>query len=90
MKFDNVIDWKLHKQLIPTIDSPPKLYGLPKMIGKTEHCVKNSKHFPTLIKNKQVEEDEFVISYDVSALFTNVPVDRAFDIIHNKLLWIWS
>jgi hypothetical protein len=118
MKDDKTIDWKLHKQLYPTTNSPPKFYGLPKihktnmplrpivssvgslsynsakylstvlspMVGKTEHFVKNSKHFATLIKNKQVEEDEVLISYDVSALFTSVPVDRALDIIHNKLL----
>jgi len=81
MKYDNAIDWKLHKQ-----QSPPKLYGLPKMVGKTDHYVNISKHFPTLIKNKQLEEDEVLIAYDVSALFTGVPVDRAFVIIDNKLL----
>jgi hypothetical protein len=56
------------------------------MVGKTDHYVNISKHFPTLIKNKQLEEDEVLIAYDVSALFTGVPVDRAFVIIDNKLL----
>ena len=38
------------------------------------------------MKNRRVEEDEILISYDVSALFTSVPVQKAITIIHDKLL----
>ena len=56
------------------------------LVGKTEHFVKNSQHFVSLIKNKRVEEDEVLISYDVSALFTSVPVNKALTVIHERLV----
>ena len=53
---------------------------------QTEHHVKNTKHFATVIKNKTVNEDEILVSYDVSALFTSVPVDKALKVINDRLL----
>ena len=55
------------------------------LVGKTEHFVKNSQHFVSLVKDKRVEEDEVLISYDVSALFTSVPVNKALTVIHERL-----
>ena len=97
---------ELHKKLYPTVDQPPRFYGLPKvhkintplcpivssigtitytcakyladvlspLVGKTEHHVKNSKEFTEYVKNLKVDPDEELRSYDVSALFTSVPV----------------
>ena len=53
-------------------------------MGKTEHHVKNSKEFAEYVKLK-VGPDEELRSYDVSALFTSVPVDKAMDIIGRRL-----
>ena len=55
------------------------------LVGKTEHHVKNSKEFAEYVKNLKVGPDEELRSYDVSALFTSVPVDKAMDIISRKL-----
>ena len=53
-------------------------------MGKTEHHVKNLKEFAEYAKNLKVGPDE-ELSYDVSALFTSVPVDKAMDTISRKL-----
>lgn len=55
------------------------------IVGKTEHHIKNSQQFADIIKHYRVEDDEELRSYDVSALFTSVPVDNALEIIKNKL-----
>ena len=54
-------------------------------MGKTEYYVKNSAHFVSMIKDMKVEEDEVLVSYDVTALFPSVPQDEAIDIIHKVL-----
>ena len=56
-----------------------------RLVGKTEHHVKNSKEFAEYVKNLKVGPNEELRSYDVSALFTSVPVDKAMDIISRKL-----
>ena len=55
------------------------------LVGSTEHHVNNSKEFIKEIKKTKLEEGECITSYDVSALFTSVPVPSALDIIKNKL-----
>ena len=55
------------------------------VVGKTERHVKNSAQFCQVIKDFRVEHDEELRSYDVSALFTSVPVDKAVHIIQRKL-----
>ncbi|XP_070550371.1 uncharacterized protein [Ptychodera flava] len=52
---------------------------------QTDHHVVNSQHFAKCMQNRRVEEDEELRSYDVTALFTSVPVDKAIGIIHNNL-----
>ena len=55
------------------------------LVGKTEHHVKNSKGFAEYVKKLKVDPDEELRSYDVSTLFTSVPVDKAMDVIRKKL-----
>ena len=106
-----------HKKLYPTVDQPPRFYGLPKvhkkntllrpivssfgtitykcakylagvmspLMGKTIHFVKDSKDFAEYVKTVKVGPDEELRSYDVSALFTSVPVDKAMVIIKRRL-----
>ena len=33
----------------------------------------------------RVEAEEALVSFDVTSLFTNVPIDKAVDVIHRKL-----
>ena len=55
------------------------------LAGKTEHHVKNSQHFAETLKSLHVDDDEVLHSYDVSALFTSVPVDQALQVIGDRL-----
>ena len=55
------------------------------MVGKTPYHITNSQDFVSKIRNERVEDDEEMRSYDVTALFTSVPVDRAVDVIKLKL-----
>ena len=55
------------------------------LVGNSVHHVANSKDFAELIKKGRVEVDEELRSYNVSALFTSVPVDKAQRIIQARL-----
>ena len=88
---------KIHKKntpLRPIVSSIGTVtYGVSKeiariikpLVGSTEHHVNNFKEFIEEIKKTKLEEGECITSYDVSALFTSVPVPSALDIINNKL-----
>ena len=54
-------------------------------MGKTEHHVRNSKEFAEYMQSLKVGPEEELRSYDVSALFTSVPVDKALEIITKRL-----
>ena len=56
------------------------------LVGSTEYHVNNSKEFIEEIKKIKLEEGECITLYDVSALFTSIPIPSALDIINNKLL----
>ena len=88
---------KIHKPDIPLrpivscIGSPT--YQLSKHItslisplaGHTSSHVKNSRHFTEMMESVHVESDEILVSFDVSSLFTNVPVGEAVSIIRERL-----
>ena len=54
-------------------------------VGKSPYHVKNTKDFIDQIKGIQLNEDQCMMSYDVKALFTSVPITPATKII-KKLL----
>jgi len=56
------------------------------LVGQSPHHIVNSQHFAETIKGQRVEPDEVLRSYDVTALFTSVPVDKALDIISQRLV----
>ena len=45
-----------------------------------QHC-KKSKEFSEFIRAHTIEEDKIMVSFDVEALYTNVPIDDALAII---------
>ena len=55
------------------------------LAGQTEF---NARNIQRLRGNDDVcsEEDDLLISFDVTSLFTNVPVEEAVDIVHGHLL----
>ena len=55
------------------------------MVGKSEHHILNTEKFVDKLKTLSLEPDEVMISFDVSALFTSVPVNEACQIIHDRL-----
>ena len=48
--------------------------------GNTIHYVNNSKEFADDMRKTKLEEGECIISFDVSSLFTSLPVTSAIDI----------
>ena len=53
--------------------------------GQTDHYVKNSAHFVSTIKDLKVEEDETLVSYDVTALYPSIPQEEAIQIFHQRM-----
>ena len=85
---------KKNKPLRPIISSKGSVtYGVAKelarvlksLTGNTIHQVNNSREFADDIKKIMLEEEECIISYDVSALFTSIPVRSALEVIKKKL-----
>ena len=55
------------------------------LVGHTEHHLKNSFDLVDKLKGVTLQEDECLVSYDVTALFTSVPVDESLTIIKQQL-----
>ena len=55
------------------------------LVGKTEHHVKNSNEFVKEVPEIRLDPDNKLRSYDVLALFTSVPIDKALLVIKEKL-----
>ena len=51
----------------------------------TKTHMKNSKHFLEALQDVRVAEDELLVSFDVSSLSTNVPLNEAVQVIQRKL-----
>ena len=55
------------------------------IVGKNGYALKNSADLVKQLSNCQLDEDDVLVSFDVTALFTCVPVDKSLDIILQKL-----
>ena len=55
------------------------------LVGKTEHHIQNSGDFVNKVKDLEVPPGQKLVSYDVSALFTSIPVLDAVAAIERKL-----
>ena len=88
---------KIHKDgtpmrpIVSTIGSPS--YKLAKelariltpLTGNTPHAVKNSASFVDIIRKTQLHPEDRLISFDVSNLFTQVPIEEALRVVTEKL-----
>ena len=55
------------------------------LVGKSPHHVHNNEEFLQHLKGIQLGPDEIIISYDVKALLTSVPIQPALTIIEKLL-----
>ena len=55
------------------------------MVGNSPHHIKNTGDFVQQLKGITLQANECITSYDVSVLFTSVPIDPAINIIGRKL-----
>ena len=55
------------------------------LMGLSSHHLQNTKDFIQQLKQVKLQQDETIISYDIEALFTSVPIQPVLDIIKNKL-----
>ena len=88
---------KIHKKNIllrPIVCSIGSVaYGLAKVLadiikplmGCSEHHIQNSQKFAEEIKEMKLEKGECIISYDVVALFTFIPIPSALEVMKKKL-----
>ena len=53
--------------------------------GNNNHQILNSREFAEDIKKIKLEEGECIMSYDVAALFTSIPVKPAIEVVKKKL-----
>ena len=54
-------------------------------VGKSPHHIKNTGDFVQQVRGITLKPTECITSYDVSALFTSVPIESAITIIKKKL-----
>ena len=55
------------------------------LVGKSIHHVKNTQDFVDSIRGIHMGEDQYMMSYDVKALFTSIPTTKACIIIKQRL-----
>ena len=55
------------------------------LIGTTEHHITNTQDFVKKIRGLRLEPDESLVSFDVSALFTSIPVDKTLEVVGELL-----
>ena len=54
------------------------------LAGSSPHHIKNTGDFVQQLKGITLQANKNIVSYDVSALFTSVPIDPAINIIKRK------
>ena len=55
------------------------------LVGSSIHHVQNTRDFVEQIKEIRLKQRECIISYDVAALFTSVPIQPVINIIKEKI-----
>ena len=55
-------------------------------VGHTSSFVKDSKDLTDKLQSIELQGDEELVSFDVSALFTSIPVNQALDVINDLII----
>ena len=55
------------------------------LVGKTQFTVANSKDFVSYIAGESISSDEVMVSFDVKALYTSLPVKRTLEAVSVRL-----
>ena len=88
---------KIHKPGVPlrpiissrgsaTYETAKELANIIKpLVGRSPHHVMNNKDILENIKDIKLQPDECMMSFDVSALFTSIPIEPAIDTIRKQL-----
>ena len=84
---------KIHKEGVPLrgvvsfINSPYEKIGkellpiLRSLQGRTNHYIKNSRQLKEELKTWTVKRDEYLVSFDVEALYPSIPIAKALELI---------
>ncbi|XP_026741900.1 uncharacterized protein LOC113503954 [Trichoplusia ni] len=83
-------NWPL-RPIVSQIDAPT--YKLSRHLatllqpytGQTSSYVRDSRHFVELLEGIQLQDTDIMVSFDITSLFTNVPVDEVIRIITTLL-----
>ena len=66
------------------------------MVGKNNYALKNSAKMVENLSTLKLDDTNVLVSFDVKALFTKVPVDKTLELILDKLenddtlpSWAW-
>ncbi|XP_055837278.1 uncharacterized protein LOC129905735 [Episyrphus balteatus] len=79
------------RPIVSQIDSPSYLIAkelairLNPLIENCTSSVKNSQHFISIIKDIHLRENEVMVSFDVTSLFTNIPIIECIEVIKSQL-----
>ena len=60
-------------------------YVLSALIGKSGFILRNSRHFISETKGLILDADSIIVSFDVKALYTSLPVRRTIEIVKRRL-----
>ena len=55
------------------------------LVGQNDYAIKNSASMVKDLGDTTLKDTDVLVSFDVTALFTKVPVDKSLDIIYSKL-----
>jgi len=47
------------------------------LVGKTDSSIKNYYYFVELIKGSKLDPEDNIVSFDVTQIFTNIPLEEA-------------
>ena len=55
-------------------------------VGHSSSFVKDSKDLQDKLKSIKLQDNEELVSFDVSAVFTSIPVNQALDVINQLII----